>query len=148
MNKSDVHTELIRVLQQREEELRAALDELKTARDTESKSTAGDKHEVGRAMVQAEMDRLEAQWLKPKQQLQEAKAFDATEHHEHIQKGSLFEMDGTWYYLLLAYGKLVIKTQTVMVISMASPLGQLVLGKKTNMDVSMNGKSMRITQVK
>ncbi len=43
-------------LQKAEESARRAMDELSSSLSKETKSTAGDKHETGRAMVQREME--------------------------------------------------------------------------------------------
>ena len=48
-------------LKEQEEQLRQNLQSIKDSRNNETKSSAGDKFETGRAMMQAEEDKLSGQ---------------------------------------------------------------------------------------
>jgi len=50
---------------------RLALDFAKESRDNETKSTAGDKYETGRAMADIEVQKMDMQLAKHKQMLSE-----------------------------------------------------------------------------
>jgi len=52
------------MLDQKEEETGLAIISIKESRDNDVKSSAGDKHETTRAMVQIELDKLEVQLSK------------------------------------------------------------------------------------
>jgi transcription elongation GreA/GreB family factor len=52
-----------------------------------------------------------------------------------------------WFYLAAAIGKVQIDQDMVMVISMQSPFGAALIGKKSGEMVSVNGQGYRILQL-
>jgi len=59
------------ILENNSKETRLALEFAKESRDNETKSTAGDKYETGRAMADIEVQKLDMQLAKHKQMLSE-----------------------------------------------------------------------------
>lgn len=97
----------------------------------ETKSSAGDKYETGRAMIHLEMEKLSSQrdeFMKSKKVLEQ---IDIQKTTTTIQQGSLIITDSHHYFLSVSLGQLTIHDHPYFCISPASPLGQLMLGKKT-----------------
>jgi transcription elongation GreA/GreB family factor len=129
------------------EEAKAAIATTYAARNEDTKSSAGDKHEVGRAMVQQELDKQEAQLAKLQVQQQELSRIPLERIFDRVAFGSLVRTDKGDYLIAIGLGPIQIGNETVFVISMASPIGQLLKDKQANDEVVFNGKKIRVLKV-
>lgn len=105
---------------------------------SETKSSAGDKHETGRAMIQLEME-------KASQQLAEITTMNAILNKINIEKtseigclGSLIKTTKGTYFLAISIGKITISDLDYFVISSQSPIGKQLLGKKVGAIITFN----------
>jgi hypothetical protein len=128
-----------------------AQNEIKSAQSSaneETKSSAGDKYETGRAMAQLEIEKNSsqlAQAYKLKQQLNE---FSAETNSEFIKLGSLVKTNSGLYYLSVSAGKVVIDNHTCICLSPASPLGGKMIGLKAGSSFNFNGQDHTIREVR
>ena len=113
------------------------INSAKISQENDTKSTAGDKHETGRAMLHLEQENNQKQLAKALQLKQELASTNINQSKESIRK----------YFLSIGIGKLVVAEQTVFAISLASPIGQLLLGKRVNDTFDFQGKAIKITAV-
>lgn len=109
-----------------------ALEELNESAETESKSTAGDKHETGRAMIQLEQEKIGKQIQEWEIQKQNLEKIDLCKDAKRIALGSLIETDKGLFFLAVNLGRIKINEQEVMVISTQSPLGKLMMNHQLN----------------
>lgn len=119
----------------------------RAALDQESKSSAGDKHETGRAMLHLEMEKASrqlAEALKMKEILQKISLEQVS---KKIKLGSLIETDQGSFFLSVSLGPLKIQNQTYFAVSTASPVGQLLLGKETGASIKMGPRKINILKV-
>jgi len=110
-------------------ELQAQAAGLVESRNTESKSTAGDKHAVGRAMAQTELDTIEKRLAELKERSNLIKHLPV-ESQEEVGSGSLVRTSHGVYFLGIGLGKIELDGKSYFVISPAAPIGQAMLGKK------------------
>ncbi len=127
--KSLVVQQLLTALESRKSDLETALASAKESRDNDTKSSAGDKFETGRAMMQQEMDKLEQQLHNLFQQYHQLRQIDTTTKHQQVGLGSLVQTDTGLYFLAIAFGKLELEQTTLFVLSTASPFAQQLLTK-------------------
>ncbi len=114
---------------------------------SETKSTAGDKHETGRAMLQLEREKAGAQ-LAQVQKLQEVLAkIDVHSSSEIIRLGSIIETSTGNYYLSISVGKIIIDNHTYFAIATNTPIGKLLLGKTIGDHFSFNGNEITIENI-
>ncbi|MFK5877940.1 MAG: 3-oxoacyl-ACP synthase [Flavobacteriaceae bacterium] len=119
----------------------------KEALNSETKSSAGDKHETGRAMLQLEMEKA-GQQLKVVQQMQEKiSRIDVSSKNSIGCLGSLITTNSHNYYLAVSIGKVTIDSKDYFVISSSSPIGKLLLGKTENEEIQFNGKQYIIDAI-
>ena len=114
------------------------------ARNNETKSSAGDKYETSRVMMQAELDK---QNLLLQQFLQQKNVFlkiQRTKPSEKIDFGSWVETNQGNYLIAVGIGKV----KEVFVISLASPLGKALKGLRIGDKTSLQNKEYRITSIK
>ncbi len=131
MKKEEVYRALLAQLQERVGELQQAWNELLESNQQEGKSSAGDKHETAGAMVHLEMEKLAKQLEEARRQLTEVEKYNPDRMSESIQVqlGSLVQTTTGWYYLITSLGKLSVNGATCYVLSGASPLGSMLIGK-------------------
>ena len=119
--------------------LNDALQDATDAGNNETKSTAGDKHETGRAMMQLEQEKLGNQLVDLESQKNDFDKIDFSISHAAIANGSLVETNKGFFFIASAIGKLEVDQATVFAISKKSPLALILIGLKSNDTVDFNG---------
>ncbi|WP_456376064.1 3-oxoacyl-ACP synthase [Lutibacter sp.] len=106
-----------------------SIESNKKALFSETKSSAGDKHETGRAMLQLEMEKV-SQQLAVANQMKEVLDKISIENKSEIScLGSLIITDKANYYLAISAGKITIESSNFYAVSTNSPIGKQLLGK-------------------
>ncbi len=117
------------------------------ALSSETKSSAGDKHETGRAMLQLEMEKA-GQQLAAVQQMQQTLAkINSSKPSTKIALGSVIKTSSAYYFLSISAGKLKDKETEYFAISPSSPIGKLLVGKKAEDTFTWSGKEITIDHV-
>lgn len=120
--------------------LEQAMLDLQDSALKESKSTAGDKHETGRAMIHLEQEKMASQLQQQKEILRQFQRMDFLTSSPSIRLGSLIETGQGWFLIAGAVGKMSVEENIVMVISPESPLGNKLLNKQKG-DIIEAGKT-------
>ncbi|TWO31589.1 3-oxoacyl-ACP synthase [Seonamhaeicola sediminis] len=109
--------------------VKSTINEIQESLTTETKSSAGDKHETGRAMLQLEREKVGNQ-LSEIQKTQEALTkIDITRTSNAVSLGSLVNTSKLNYFIAISAGKLNIEKETFYAISPSTPIGELLMGK-------------------
>jgi transcription elongation GreA/GreB family factor len=132
---------------EKESELSRYLDNAQESLEGEQKSSAGDKHETSRAMVQIEIDKYGKQLAQTKKLGQVLNLMKPETETKSITVGSLVATNNGTFYIGIPIGPKKIEGETIFFISMASPIGQLMQGLKTNDTFEMNGKQFTVLAV-
>lgn len=117
------------------------------ALENESKSSAGDKHETGRAMLHLEMEKASQQMEVIAAMQEILKKIDVGGVSVHGKLGSLIFTDHGNYYLAISAGLIKIKNQDFYAVSASSPIGRQLLGKKSGSVLSIGEKEIQILDV-
>lgn len=120
------------------------LKEQQDASASDGKSTAGDKHETGRAMAQLEQEKTGNQLVELEKMKEQLAKIQLPQSPEKISLGCLIQLNQTTLFLAVALGKIRVQDQEIMVISAASPLGQALLGKRLHESVTINNNQLVI----
>ena len=138
---------LIDHLQAAKSEAMSRLNSLKEALESEAKSSAGDKHETARAMVDQELQQLNQQREKARRNQSELQALtDAP--CEVAARGAAVETDRIIYFISISFGKLPVEgVKPVYALSPVSPAAQAMLGKRAGDVFEINGVRHAILQV-
>jgi len=130
MQKEDVTTAVRRQLQQRLDELDQQLVDVEQARNNETKSSAGDKYETSREMIQREADQVQDRIRSTQGLLNNLTQLRIDKINTTVQEGSLVQTNKGWFFLAVPLGKIKIGTNTCFALSSKAPLGAQLLGKK------------------
>ena len=117
------------------------------ALQSETKSSAGDKHETGRAMLQLEMEKAGQQLAGISQMSLVLAKIDISNTSVKVHLGSLIYTDKATYFLSISAGKLTAYGEDFFAISVSSPIGKLLLGKQENEEVYFNGNCIKIAKI-
>lgn len=147
MDKVALHQHCIDISKQRLAELEQIANDLKNGLTSETKSTAGDKHEVGRAMVQLQQEQTGKQLTEAQKVLQSLKAINPSRTHTTVEAGSLVDTSMGLLYIAVGLGKLSFDGKQVFVIAPTAPLTQALLGKEVGAVVSFNGRRITINHI-
>ncbi len=121
--------------------------ELQKALNSETKSSAGDKHETGRAMLQLEREKLGLQLAeinKIKKTLSKVK-LDNTSNV--ITLGSIVYTNKLNYFITISAGKLVFDNESFYAISANTPIGKLLIGKTAGDIIGFNKNNIEIKKI-
>jgi hypothetical protein len=134
---------LLRRIQTAEDAIRSA----QSSANDETKSSAGDKYETGRAMMQLEIEKNTvqlAETMKLKRMLDQLK-YDRVS--EVIQPGSLVITDQGNFFIAISVGVLTLASEVYAVVSPESPIGAKLLGLQKSSSVTFGNKVYTITQI-
>ena len=119
--------------------LEKELSDMRLAVQSESKSTAGDKHETGRAMIHLEQEKLHQQLAEAKLILAEFQQIDSELKNEKVGLGSLVKTNKGTFYLAASIGKVEFNEADYFVVSAKAPIAKQFLGKHAGETANMNG---------
>lgn len=117
------------------------LNELNDSLEAETKSSAGDKYETGRAMLHLEKDKQMQQLavlLTHKKQLH---GINPNTEYAIVEQGALVQTNQGAFYLSISAGKLIVDRKPYFAITLASPIGQLLFQKKVGDVFEFRGRS-------
>ncbi len=134
-------------LRTREAEIKKAIAEAQDAANNETKSSAGDKYETGREVMQQEID-LNITRLNELNKLKTTLEYIAPAHTSTIVvPGSAVHTNNGNFYIAISAGPLKISDTTFYAISAASPIGSKLAGQKVGYSFTLNGKQYLIESV-
>ncbi len=143
--KEALYRQLLALLDERIAETRLALTHARESRDNDTKSSAGDKYETGRAMMQQEMDKLEHQQSLYLQHRAGITAISTDTVHLKVGPGTLVETNHGTYFVGPGLGKVNLEKGSCFVISPASPLGKVLKDKTRGDRFVFQGRDYVIT---
>jgi transcription elongation GreA/GreB family factor len=114
---------------------------------SESKSSAGDKHETGRAMLQLEREKLGQQLIEAEKMAIILSRISISFKARAIVLGSLVRTSKEDYFLAVSAGVYEDTSGTICCISRGTPIGKLLLGKSIGDVVDFNGDKIRISEI-
>lgn len=106
---------------------------------SETKSSAGDKHETGRAMIQLEMEKASQQLAIINEMKATLQKITVENSSKNIKLGSLIKTTKGTYFLAVSIGKITIENDDYLVVSTNSPIGKQLLGSVIGDLISFNG---------
>ena len=128
--KQSIKSEVLRQLVVKIEDITSAVNSLIESRDTNTKSSAGDKHETSRAKIQIEIDQLSKQLSHVQWQKNNLSNMDINQIHNVADVGSLIKTDKGYFLISIGWGRIQIRDKYYFVISVGSPIGRLLQNKK------------------
>ncbi len=149
--KKDLKTEIFhyceRFVREKLDMVHQNLLDIQEALSQESKSTAGDKHQTERAILQIRREELGDRMKKTEGLLKVLKAIRATDIHKNIGLGSLVFTTNNNFYLAIPAGCFTSEDTKVYCISVNSPIGIKLRGKREGDYFEFKGVKSKILKV-
>ena len=142
-----LHKEVERILEEKIQTLHELIASAKESRDSDTKSSVGDKYETSRAMLHIEIGKNEVQLNNTLKLKNELSRINAEKHSEVVGFGSVVITNSGKYYISVAVGKLNIDTESFYSISLASPIGKVLNGISVGDKVMFQNKEIEVLEV-
>lgn len=121
--------------------------QIQASANEETKSSAGDKYETGRAMAQLEIEKSSQQLAEFRKAAQELSRISPDQKSENVKTGSLLFTNRGIFYIAVNAGQFTIDSTVVYTISSNAPIAQKALGLPVNGSFSLNGKDFVISEI-
>lgn len=146
--KLELFKECVKFVNNRAQTVEDIISSNQKALQTETKSSAGDKHETGRAMLQLEMEKASQQLAGIHQMKAILSKINTNKISEIAHLGSIIETASVNYFLAISAGKIIVNDRLYYAVSVSSPIGKLLLGKTVADLLVFNGKEIIINSIK
>ena len=127
--------------------LKTAIGDLSEAAKNESKSSAGDKYETGLEMLQQEREKYKVQLRAVLLQQKTLANINPTVSKNTVELGSFVKTNHGTFFMSIGVGKVVLDDQNYFVISLSSPIGQILKDKKAGEKAVFNGRTYVLEEV-
>ena len=145
--KQELHSFCTTFATERIERIQSQIKEVQNALTSETKSSAGDKHETGRAMLQLEREKLGQQLGDAEKMMQLLHTVDILSKKPTACLGSLVKTKGANYFLAISAGEYKADPDTYYCISLNTPIGIMLLGKSVGNTIRFNNNEMEILEI-
>ena len=124
-----------------------AIDAVQKSANTETKSSAGDKYETGRSMMQLEILKYSAQLNEGYNLKKVLNKIDYDKNYNKIQTGSLVKTTNGNFFISISAGKFIVDKEEYMTISFSSPLAQELFNKQVKNKIHFRNKEYLIKSI-
>lgn len=145
--KVDLYNKAQELIQSKIEANNASLSDLKESAGNETKSTAGDKHETGRAMMHLEQEKVMRQLTNNQKLKSIVDRVNPEIVNETVQLGSLVITNNISFYVLAGLGQMELNGQNYFVVSFQSDLVQALKGKRKGDSLTFKGQNYSIEEI-
>ena len=145
--KQQLHLKCQELLQNRLRVVEKSMNDIYNNLESETKSTAGDKHETGRAMLHLEREKLGHQLAIINNQLQVFNKINLEAQTSRVVLGSLVYTTQANYFISVSMGELKVDKIRAYAISPISPVGQALMSKAVDETVFYNNQKIKILKI-
>jgi len=145
--KAELYRHCVNYVQSRIDSISYTISSAQQSANEETKSSAGDKYETGRAMMQQENDRNTGLLNEAKKLMVVLNRISATASSARAEAGSLVITNNGRFYIAVSAGSVTINNEVYFAVSQASPIGLKLTGSKAGDRFILNGKHYEIMEI-
>ncbi|GAA3643245.1 3-oxoacyl-ACP synthase [Flavivirga jejuensis] len=145
--KEGLYSQCLDVVNGRFQTIQNTINEIQISLTSETKSSAGDKHETGRAMLQLEREKAGNQLAEIQKIKEILSKIDVTKVFKTVGLGSIVYTSQSNYFIAISAGELTVDGVTFYAVSPSTPIGQLLIGKMVGDEVLFRGQKFSIKEV-
>ncbi len=145
--KQKIHQQYTLLLQDKIDVFRDMIESLTEDSKNDAKGSAGDKHETALSMMHIEQEKLNRKLTEYIDQKALLDKIDATLVSKKIAMGSVVKANGMWLFLSSALPKITVEEQTIIAVSVQSPLGSNLLGNEVGYGFEIHGTHYLIEEI-
>ena len=144
MLKEQISKMLVQATQHQIDLLKKDITEIQASANEETKSSAGDKYETGRAMAQLEIDKLRNQLFQAENAIQVLNGISLENQSDQVKLGSLVKTTQGCFFISISSKEIAIENQMVHPISISAPMAKCLMGRKKGDLVEFLGRQFLI----
>jgi len=145
--KEELYKRCIEFVDNRFQTIQKTINEIQESLLSETKSSAGDKHETGRAMLQLEREKAGNQLSEIVKVKEALSKIDSSKSSKIIGLNSVVYTTKSNYYIAISAGEFIINNEKFYAISPNTPIGQLLIGKGVGDAIVFREQGFTITEV-
>jgi transcription elongation GreA/GreB family factor len=145
--KKQLYNLCLEFVNQRMDAAKQAISIAQASANEETKSSAGDKYETGRAMMQLEIEKNTIQLAQASQLKQTLDKLQVQKQLSHVQLGSLVLTSQGNFYIAISAGQLQVEGKPYMAIAASSPIGIKLMGLRAGDRFIFNTKEFVVQEV-
>lgn len=134
-------------LSEKTKALEENIQQIQASANEETKSSAGDKYETGRAMAQLEIEKLSIQLAELRKATQELSRISPEQKSILVKHGSLLFTDRGNFYIAVNAGQFTIDKTIMYAVSGNAPIAQSAMGLGVSDAFMVNGKKFIISAI-
>jgi len=135
------------LIQEKIDTLEKMMASIQDAANNETKSSAGDKYETGRAMMQQEKDKYAIQLAEARRLRARLYQIKSDVTFGQVAFGALVKTSVANYFIAISAGRMEVEGEKFYVISPQAPLAQSILQKSAGDTFTFNDKEQKIIEV-
>jgi transcription elongation GreA/GreB family factor len=148
MEKGKIKAELYRLclefVENRFQTIQKIIKEIQVSLTSETKSSAGDKHETGRAMLQLEREKAGNQLAEVQKVKEVLSKIDILKISKNIGLGTLVYTTQANYFISISAGVLKVEDNNFFAISPNTPIAKLLIGKKVGDQIQFRNLNFKV----
>jgi len=145
--KSELLKECSELVENRYQKIRTTIDSITEAMQEESKSSAGDKHETGRAMLQIDRENAGNQLREIEAVKLILRKININTVSDYVRLGSLVNTNQGYYFISISTGAIIHEKTTYYCVALQSPIGIQLAGKKEGDTFHFNNNEINIQSI-
>ncbi len=134
-------------INERIEAIKSSMLDAQDAANDETKSSAGDKYETTRSMMQLDNEMFQKQMNEALKTKSELLKVSSEVNIEKIKVGCLVLTTQATYFLIVGLGKIDMDNRSYFVVSPHAPVGLQLMDKKVGDEIVIAGKTAKILQI-
>lgn len=142
--KEVLYLQCVNFVENRFQTIQNTISEIQESLTSETKSSAGDKHETGRAMLQLEREKAGNQLAEIQKIRDYLSKIVISKSSGFVGLGSVIFTDKNNYYIAISAGELKVDNTIFYAISPNTPIGQLLMGKTKGDTINFRGQISKI----
>ncbi|WP_207421306.1 3-oxoacyl-ACP synthase [Desertivirga brevis] len=145
--KNELYQKCAEFVTERIASLEQAITSAHEAAANDTKSSAGDKYETTREMMQQDISRNQAQLFEAKKLKHALDSINPDLMSKEVRNGSLVLTSNGNFYISVSAGQLKVGTSIYFAVSPVSPIGKVLVGLSAGDKITFNGKEFLIQEV-
>ena len=134
-------------VEERVSRLQSSIKDLEHDLGNETKSSAGDKYETSREMINTEINKLQNQLQSFKKLKEVLAVIENRKASTTVQLGSIVKTSAANYFISIPVGEIMVEEEKFYAIGLNSPIGKLLLGKQEGEQFVFQQKEFSIKKI-
>lgn len=123
------------------------ISDIQNSLQSETKSSAGDKHETGRAMLQLEREKAGHQLSEIEKQKQILQKINIAPKHQKVILGSVVKTSKSNYFIAISAGEIEGENSKFYAISAETPIAKLLWSKSVGDTIQFRDSAFNILEI-